>query len=1009
MEEPDGVKVGEIGGGIAALGDGEDAIREYEEKRDRLAKAIESSLLLLADLRNFNEREWTIRYPLMRPGGIVMPLGEGDSVRSRGEMEVRNGKGKGKGKGPERPNQLRRTVTMTLADDPLSTPHSVSISSPPSLTTLPLTGTSASTSTPEVSHTINSVGAIDEAAIQTGREGAQHAIRKGMKRSVTLIPGSMTSVPAFGGSGGQPGTSIEGTEESTPNEFSILRLDLSLGHETVSNITNGIMSSLNRNSISSLISNRITQSLAHLQLLQQRISSTSSRVLVTGDLNAGKSTLVNALLRRGDEVMPVDQQPLTGRFVEVFGDAEIGTLEGVQKGLREEVHVPRVQAEDSDEVEAEAEGEMETRTEEEKERKKKDKGKSKEVIYDRTKEETYERKQLQDLYELVLDQEATSPPLKVYLRPPYETRNPSILHNGILDISLIDAPGLNRDVLQTTSNFASSSSIDVIVFVVSAANHFTLSAKEFILSAGQEKARMFIVVNRFDEVRDKERCKRLVLEQIKRLSPGTYEERDELVHFVDSAKVAYGCFSKGGDGQEPGEGSGSSGGGSGGDGDEEGDEDDFDEAFKHLEQSLRSFVLINRAKSKLGPAETYLTHLMADVDLLAGANAAVAEEERDKAREELARIRPILDVMKRGRDGLDDGLEEEEDRVAQSVAEEVRSMLTEALDNIGRGRLATNRLSMPGYPGLLGAWDYAAEVRRVMLQSIEMAVAQAENQVRKITSTGVAKVTKLGDIHLPKDVERSKRVFNADAMFAVNRRSTVGPGDSKRAQLARRRSTNFGTVGLDLGLTSRQDLLQVAFTDIFDFQHLFLEVKPSKSGKATEELDGAVSPWGMASVAAGAVTVFGGQALGLKTLLRNAAHVWDILGDESARRFVAPAAGAILLGLTLYVVHDLPASIPRNVGRQLHLALLSLDDGVAHRVTPGPYSDQQTIRMQREARKVIRLASWDLRERFKAALEARGHAVEECEVVEKRAEKAVDWFREVEDRVVLIRQQMKQL
>ncbi len=35
MEEPDGVKVGEIGGGIAALGDGEDAIREYEEKRDR--------------------------------------------------------------------------------------------------------------------------------------------------------------------------------------------------------------------------------------------------------------------------------------------------------------------------------------------------------------------------------------------------------------------------------------------------------------------------------------------------------------------------------------------------------------------------------------------------------------------------------------------------------------------------------------------------------------------------------------------------------------------------------------------------------------------------------------------------------------------------------------------------------------------------------------------------------------------------------------------------------------
>jgi len=311
---------------------------------------------------------------------------------------------------------------------------------------------------------------------------------------------------------------------------------------------------------------------------------------------------------------------------------------------------------------------------------------------------------------------------------------------------------------------------------------------------------------------------------------------------------------------------------------------------------------------------------------------------------------------------------------------------------------------MPGYPGLLGAWDYAAEVRRVMLRSVELAVSQAEDRVREITSTGVTNVAELGDTHLPKDVERSKRVFKADLMFA--RRTTASPTEGgQRAQLARRRSSNFGTVGLDL--SNRQDLLQVTMADILDFQHLFVEPKLPKSGKgADDEHDSAVTPWGLASAAAGAITVFGGQALGMRTLLRHSAHVWDFLGDESSRRMIAPVTGALLLGLTLYVVHDLPSSIPRNVGRHLHVALVSGSNDSPGR-SSDTYVEKQTIRLQLEARKVIRFASWDLRERFKAALEARGQAVEECEGAEKRADKAVEWFREVEDRVTLIREQMQ--
>ncbi len=111
------------------------------------------------------------------------------------------------------------------------------------------------------------------------------------------------------------------------------------------------------------------------------------------------------------------------------------------------------------------------------------------------------------------------------------------MNNGIADISLIDAPGLNRDSLKTTALFARQEEIDVVVFVVSAENHFTLSAREFLSSASKEKAYLFIVVNKFEQIKNKEKCRRSVLEQIRELSPRTYDDAADLVHFVDSSAV----------------------------------------------------------------------------------------------------------------------------------------------------------------------------------------------------------------------------------------------------------------------------------------------------------------------------------------------------------------------------------------------------------------------------------------------------------------------------------------
>lgn len=64
--------------------------------------------------------------------------------------------------------------------------------------------------------------------------------------------------------------------------------------------------------------------------------------------------------------------------------------------------------------------------------------------------------------------------LKVYARDQRE-RKQSLLHNGVVDISLIDSPGLNIDSMKTTALFAQQDEIDVVIFVVNSENHFTLS------------------------------------------------------------------------------------------------------------------------------------------------------------------------------------------------------------------------------------------------------------------------------------------------------------------------------------------------------------------------------------------------------------------------------------------------------------------------------------------------------------------------------------------------------
>ncbi|KAI0265542.1 hypothetical protein BC834DRAFT_877390 [Gloeopeniophorella convolvens] len=735
----------------------------------------------------------------------------------------------------------------------------------------------------------------------------------GLTHSLTLT--SIVDAPEVESDEPVPDSEERLIPESEAPDFQVFRLDLNLGAPGSSAAAGALVSQLEKASIANLIDERMATSSQHIDKLRVRVQDTSSKVLVTGDLNAGKSTFVNALLRR--EVMPVDQQPCTTAFCEVHDYAENDNVE--------EVHIVKDVA-----------------------------------AYSAEDESTFKRASLSDLDDIMADgDEKTQQVLKLYLN---DTRplHQSLVNNGVVDISLIDAPGLNRDSLKTTALFTRQEEIDVVVFVVSAENHLTESAQNFLKNASNEKAYLFIVVNKYDQIKNKEKCRRMVLEQIKTLSPRTYDDAEDLVHFVDS------LLGK----DEP--------------------------SFEDLEASLRSFVLVKRAKSKLTPASTYLSNLLADIELLVSANAIVAQAEAVRARSDLEAARPVLERMKNSRQAVEDGLESIEEDGVRIASNTTQRMLMDALDRIGLGLPGVDSpsIALPSYPGLLGLWDYARDVRRTLLASLDVAVKMAEDEARVATSVGVQQVRALGEDHLPANVERSRRVFVPEAMFGT-RRARDGKRKSRRHSVV----VAGGSVGLGIGLASRPELVQPTFFDLLDVPHHFWVY----FGDKEDSEEAAPSALGIVSVGVGALTMIGGQAVGLRALVEGVVRVADVMSNENARKWAAPVLGAVVIGTAAYFVLELPASVPRTVGRRIRQTLVK--PAVAPSAGEELFVDAHVTRVGRETRKVLRLASWELRQQFSGAMDECTREVRSAEDMEHRAMTAVGYFTEVQGKTADIRAQ----
>ncbi|KAF5334798.1 hypothetical protein D9611_012920 [Ephemerocybe angulata] len=265
-------------------------------------------------------------------------------------------------------------------------------------------------------------------------------------------------------------------------------------------------------------------------------------------------------------------------------------------------------------------------------------------------------------------------------------------------------------------------------------------------------------------------------------------------------------------------------------------------------------------------------------------------QERHQKLERIA----LLEGARKSKKDLEDAiLKVEEDATAQ-VSKTAKSMISQAIECIGRGKLGGDVpcIPLPTYPGLSGAWNYAREIRLALLASVDAAVRGAEEEAVMIAKIGMERIKELADKHLPPGIERNTRHLQAP--------STMFSGSGSHSRL----------------LGQRPDLTEPTVFDLFDVNHQLSE--HSNDGKANSEDPGATEPNALtlAIVGFGALTMVRGWAPG-RAILRSIVRVANLFSKGTLRNCAALIIGAIWLRATTYHILDFPSTIPRTVGRRL--------------------------------------------------------------------------------------------
>lgn len=430
------------------------------------------------------------------------------------------------------------------------------------------------------------------------------------------------------------------------------------------------------------INNALTEIEGYLRKLKCRVQDNSSKVLITGDLNSGKSTLINALLQQN--ILPTDQQPCTQSFCEII-PIEVNQV------------ISRIKAYKYVNLSAEIEG-----------------------------DDIDQQKMQEELQ----DEDSQYKWFKIYVPAPMYMN----FTTNQIAVSFIDSPGLNTDLFKTTSLFNQQQDIDVIVFVVNASFHLTLSGREFLQQAAKEKEKIFFVVNKVDEIENFKKCKKLISKQIREILPGTFEDAQNLIHFV-SSKI-YLKNARESD-QVPSQEININATGD----DLKQEISKLIDNFDNMKQSLVHFLYLKRYISKLAPAKTLTTKILQDLLELITFNLRSMKYE---ARSIESNIMSISQLVQR---------QEVDESELRLQLNDITSTVSESCytDTFKLASTFSNEISKTMiFPGFSGIWTLRRTINKkydIISKSYGQIISDIESKTAELKLKGLENMNSVAELY----------------------------------------------------------------------------------------------------------------------------------------------------------------------------------------------------------------------------------------------------------------------
>jgi len=142
-------------------------------------------------------------------------------------------------------------------------------------------------------------------------------------------------------------------------------------------------------------------------------------------------------------------------------------------------------------------------------------------------------------------------------------------------------------------------------------------------------------------------------------------------------------------------------------------------------------------------------------------NREVAQSELDRVTRDLADLEPKLEASKKAKAEVNDDIDRTIEETCKEIYSHTRSTLDTAIAE------AANEDHGISYPGILGAYQFATELKEAMLSQISESVIHCEEHARTKTVSGVTAIKQLGFLHLGD--EYTDLSFRSDVMFRRNR------------------------------------------------------------------------------------------------------------------------------------------------------------------------------------------------------------------------------------------------